>query len=275
MKLGFLCLLFLGLTTACSFAAPPENAIVVPLPNTHAHNDYEHTRPLLDALDNGFCSVEADIHLVDGKLLVAHDRKDARPERTLESLYLEPLQQRARKNKGRIYPNGPVSITLLIDVKTDAATTYAALRPVLAGYQEILTEFRKEGTTPRAVTVILSGSRPALADLAAESPRYASYDGRLTDLDKGVSPHVMPLVSEDWATVSTWRGEAGVPLPAEDRNHIAALVARAHGQGYRIRFWATPDTPTAWQLVRDLRIDLINTDDLVGLRRFLRAEKKQ
>ena len=34
------------------------------------------THPLFDALEQGFCSVEADIHLVDGKLLVAHDLKD-------------------------------------------------------------------------------------------------------------------------------------------------------------------------------------------------------
>src|SRR5436190_12307328 len=31
-----------------------------PLPQLHAHNDYEHKRPLFDALDHGFCSVEAD-----------------------------------------------------------------------------------------------------------------------------------------------------------------------------------------------------------------------
>ena len=36
-----------------------------PLPRAHAHNDYEHPRPLLDALSHGFCSVEADVHLVD------------------------------------------------------------------------------------------------------------------------------------------------------------------------------------------------------------------
>ncbi len=47
-----------------------------PLPQAHAHNDYEHERPLLDALSHGFCSVEADIYLVDGALLVAHDRED-------------------------------------------------------------------------------------------------------------------------------------------------------------------------------------------------------
>ena len=45
------------------------------LTNAHAHNDYEHTHPLADALEQGFCSIEADIHLVNGKLLVAHDLK--------------------------------------------------------------------------------------------------------------------------------------------------------------------------------------------------------
>src|SRR5947207_7295225 len=89
---------------------------VVPLPQAHAHNDYEHTRPLLDALDNGFCSVEADIHLVDGRLLVAHDRAHVRPDRTLQSLYLDPLRERATHNGGRVYPGGP-PVVLLVDFK--------------------------------------------------------------------------------------------------------------------------------------------------------------
>src|SRR5215210_7907450 len=54
------------------------------LPRAHAHNDYEHARPLLDALDRGFGSVEADIFLVDGALLVAHARDSVRADRTLE-----------------------------------------------------------------------------------------------------------------------------------------------------------------------------------------------
>ena len=57
-----------------------------PLVHAQAHNDYEHTRPLLDALDHGFCGVEADIYLVDGQLLVAHDRDKVKPERTLQTL---------------------------------------------------------------------------------------------------------------------------------------------------------------------------------------------
>src|SRR3974390_1561429 len=59
----------------------------VPLIHVHAHNDYEHTRPLLDALDHGFCSVEADIYLVDGQLPVAHDPSKVKPERPLQGPY--------------------------------------------------------------------------------------------------------------------------------------------------------------------------------------------
>src|SRR5256885_2951300 len=53
----------------------------------HAHNDYEHPHPLFDALDAGARSVEADVFLVNGKLLVAHSWVDVRPERSLQSLY--------------------------------------------------------------------------------------------------------------------------------------------------------------------------------------------
>ena len=69
-----------------------QDAAVSPLPRAHAHNDYQHTRPLLDALNQGFCSVEADIYLVEGQLLVGHDRDELSTERTLQSLYLEPLR---------------------------------------------------------------------------------------------------------------------------------------------------------------------------------------
>jgi hypothetical protein len=50
-----------------------ENEEAVPLERAHAHNDYEHERPLHDALGHGFKSVEADVWLVDGELVVSHD----------------------------------------------------------------------------------------------------------------------------------------------------------------------------------------------------------
>src|SRR3954451_5006734 len=73
---------------------------VVPLENAHAHNDYEHARPLFDALDNGFTSVEADVYPVGGDLLVGHDEKALRSTRTLEGLYLNPLAELVRRKSG-------------------------------------------------------------------------------------------------------------------------------------------------------------------------------
>ena len=95
------------MTVVLPFTPSLAHADPKPLIHAHAHNDYEHQHPLLDALDQGFCSVEADIYLVEGQLLVAHNRKDVKPERTLQALYLDPLRERAKRNGGRIYPNGP------------------------------------------------------------------------------------------------------------------------------------------------------------------------
>ena len=72
---------YLVVATALLAQAP-----VVPLSAAHAHNDYRHERPLLDALEHGFCSVEADVFLVDDKLCVAHDAPEITPQRTLRSL---------------------------------------------------------------------------------------------------------------------------------------------------------------------------------------------
>src|SRR6266566_4592479 len=130
------CLVFLCLCTLANFGLCAPG----PFLSAHAHNDYEHARPLFDALDHGFCSVEADIHLVNGQLLVAHDRSQVKPERTLQTLYLDPLRERARRNGGRVYPNGP-EVILLVDVKSEGGKNYYALRDVIKEYAEVLTVF--------------------------------------------------------------------------------------------------------------------------------------
>src|SRR2546429_9713318 len=168
---GILTSLALFVAVDSSLGAEPT-----PLLHAHAHNDYEHERPLFDALERGFCSVEADIYLVDGKLLVAHDRKDVSPARTLQALYLDPLRDRVKKHGGRVFPGGP-DVTLLIDVKSEAEETYVALRKVLEGYSEVLTTFHTNAIRTNAITVVISGNRPQ-ATLAAEPVRRAAIDGR-------------------------------------------------------------------------------------------------
>jgi len=252
------------------FACVLNAADVAALPHAHAHNDYEHPRPLLDALDHGFGSVEADVYLIDGRLLVAHDRKDVKPERTLEALYLDPLRERVKRNGGRVHRDGP-PLTLLVDVKSEAAPTYAALHTVLQAYAEMLTTFRAGSIEERAVTVIVSGNR-ALQEIAAQPVRFAAIDGRRIDLEQNPSPLLVPWVSENWRAVFAWRWE-GV-MPAGERAALRQWVGRAHAQGRKVRFWNTPDRPDAWRILLEAGVDVIGTDDLKGLQEFLRANPR-
>jgi len=146
------------------------SSAIEPLINAHAHNDYEHKRPLLDALDQGFCSVEADIYLVDGKLLVAHNFTQVKPERTLQALYLGPLRQRIKQNGGHVYPGGP-QVTLLIDLKTKWQTIYPALRTVLKEYSDIITTFEGDVTHTNAILAIITGDADAVVAAADHSRR--------------------------------------------------------------------------------------------------------
>jgi hypothetical protein len=68
------------------------------LPNAFSHNDYRRKRPLQDALTNGFRYVEADIYLRKGKLIVAHILPCIKKNRTLESMYLQPLMEYVQRN---------------------------------------------------------------------------------------------------------------------------------------------------------------------------------
>ncbi len=248
-------------------SAAPALGQVAALPAAHAHNDYEHPRPLFDALDQGFGSIEADIHLVDGRLLVGHDKKSLRPERTLAGLYLDPLLARVQAHGGRVYRGGP-TITLLVDVKTEAVATYAALHATLGRYAAMLTVFRDGMAAPGAITVILSGNR-ARAEVAAQPLRYVAIDGRLDDLTANPPTSLVPWVSENWQKVFTWKWTG--PMPDADRTKLRELVTLAHAQHRRLRFWNTPDTPAAWRLLHEAGVDLINTDQLAALAGFLRS----
>jgi hypothetical protein len=242
-------------------AATPAPAA---LERAHAHNDYAHARPLLDALERGFASVEADVHLVDGALLVAHHRDSVERGRTLERLYLEPL--RARAQAGQLA--GAAPLVLLIDLKSEAEATYAALHRVLRGYADILTVFAGDTVVDGPVLAVVSGNRP-VRTMAAARVRFAALDGRLPDLadTAGAPARVAPLVSDDWKRVTTWRGDG--PAPAALRDTLARLAARARAQGRRLRFWGTPDVEAVWAVLYEAGVDLIGTDDLEGLRGFL------
>jgi hypothetical protein len=267
-RLG-VCILALGSVVVLGRVAG-DDLPVSPLRQAHAHNDYEHPRPLFDALAQGFCSVEADIYLVDGQLLVAHNRSDVKPERTLEKLYLDPLRARAKSSNGQIYPEGP-PFWLLIDVKTEAKSTYSALHPVLERYADILSVTTDGRSERKWVTVVISGNTARDA-IKNQTRRYAAIDGRPPDLETDAPAHLVPWVSESWTKLFKWTGDG--PMPAAEKAKLREFVGKAHQQGRLVRFWATPEKSAVWEELQTTGVDLINTDKLADLRKFLLATRE-
>jgi hypothetical protein len=255
--------------------AHPTRSVVQPLERAHAHNDYEHERPLLDALDHGFTSVEADVWLVDDQLFIGHDGPDL--SRTLASTYLDPLRERFRDNGGAIHPGWRDALRLLIDVKSEATSTWPVIERELARYPELFSVVRAGRTHERAVTAVISGNRD-LAALQAAPMRRSFYDGRLSDLEAGRPSTVMPLVSDNWTKHFTWLGVG--PMPETERAKLHHIVQRAHAMGYDVRFWATPDLAgpardAVWSELIATDVDALNTDHLAGLQSFLLANDPQ
>jgi len=218
-------------------------------PLAHSHNDYEQPRPLRDALALGFDSVEADIWLVDGRLLVAHEAAQLQPDRTLEALYLDPLRVWVKQPGAR-------PLILLIDVKTEAGATCAALDAMLEKYPDLAARVR----------FIVSGNRAREA-MERQPHRRAAMDGRMDDLATDAPADLIPLVSDNWAKFFAWRGEGD--FLAADQARLRQFVAQARAQHRLLRFWNTPNHPAVWRELRAAGVDIIGTDDLLALRRFL------
>jgi hypothetical protein len=232
--------------------------------NAHAHNDYEHDRPLFEALENGFVSIEADVHLVNGRILVAHDHPTSR-SKTLEDLYLRPLDSISRINGGKIYPQKDVAVMLMIDIKGDADETFRTLHQLLSKYASSIGRGDHIG-----FRVFISGNRAI--DLIRNDPQHlSSIDGRPEDLGKGFTEQEMPVISENYRKIISWNGK-GAPSK-EDWNKLTLLASKVHAENKKLRLWGIPDHENGWNVLLEAGVDLINTDRLKELNVFLTTKK--
>lgn len=241
------------------------------LERAHAHNDYEHDRPLLDALSHGFTSVEADVWLVDGELYLGHDGPN--PAMTLRKNYLDPLRQIVRQAGHSAQPNWRGSLRLLIDVKSNGAAAAPVINEQLAQYPELVTSWRNGQEVRRPVTAVLSGTLANVVDTQSKH-RWVGYDGRIGRLPAGATASQIPLVSDNWINHFSWFGVG--PIPADQRAKLHTIVGDLHREGYEVRFWNTLDIPgpardSVWRELLAAKVDVLNTDDLAGLEAFLRA----
>jgi len=244
-----------------------QNIFVLP---AHSHNDYEHERPLFDALECNFKSIEADVYAIGDSLFVAHNSEDIKPGRTLRTLYLEPLKNQITKNNGSVYGNGE-EVILFIDIKDDGLKTYQLLHKILENFKQDLTVFENGVKKTGSILVVVSGNRP-FEFMQVQKIRYAGYDGRLENLESDISPNLMPVVSDNWPKYFKWDGIG--EMPETEKQKLTELSKKAKQKGYVLRFWGTPNRTveqriTVWTELKIAGVGLIGADDLGELQKFL------
>lgn len=251
------------LVVACSAHVDqpvPERSAVA----GHAHNDYAHARPLLDALDAGFCSVEADVHYAGGTLAVSHDGKSS--PGTLESLYLAPLQARVASHHGSVYGDGK-PFRLVIDLKDNTDELPGTIAAVFARYP-MLSRFDGATRVPGAVDVVFTGDEAAKRAVVART-RWGTRDTNTFSSDEPVVDARWTDFALPWSDAIDWSGDGA--MPADEQRTLAYLVGYAHALHRTIRFYGAPDRPSVWAAEAAAGVDFISANDLVGLARFLGA----
>ena len=263
------CLVFSLLLGLFSGAA---NAQIQSLPHAYAHNDYWHKRPLLDALDNGFTHVEADIYLRRSRLVVSHNPPLFRRKHTLEELYLRPLMARFEM-AGANSPTSLDSVVLMIDIKSRGRRTLRALNKMIEKYRPVLTSCENGKICMRNLTLVITGHR-ALDLIGCEKARYVFVDADLKKMqdNRQDSTDLYMTASCKYSSLISWRGKGQIPL--SQRYRLIELVDRAHACGAKVRLWGSPDKKRVWDFLINCGVDLINTDKLVALREYFTQTSK-
>jgi alkaline phosphatase len=223
-----------------------------------SHNDYEGGRPFFEAyeLEAGF--IEADVFFENGVLLVAHTREEQNVERTLESLYLKPLQHKIKINNGFVYSDHSKTLTLMIDLKSEGISTLNAIVDQLKKYPEIV--------PCKTLSVSISGNVPDRSQWKS-FPGYIYFDGRPGIEYSQEELKRVSFISTSFKTVSEWNG-TGI-ISEADKHKVISLRDEVHTKNKKLRFWGAPDNATAWSTWIDLKIDILGTDKVAELADFL------
>lgn len=253
--------LFFWCLTLLPFVSDAQNIQDYSVAQAHSHNDYEQARPFWEAYEQRFGSIEVDLFLVGDSLYAAHESKNITPDRTFRKLYLEPIARQTARNNGTIYDQKDVPLQLLVDLKTPADESLAALVKLLQPYQDLL--------APKGnVKVVISGNVPAAGDFE-KYPSFIYFDGRPEIAYTDTQLNRLGMISQSFQKYTRWNGEGD--LPEKDKKALSKVIRQIHDQKQKVRFWGTPDNIHTWKTMMALQVDWLNTDRVVQMGDYLRT----
>jgi hypothetical protein len=263
---------------------------ILPVP-CHSHNDYWRRIPLFEAIHYGCTSVEADLWIHSRDLYVGHSPAALATNRTLKSLYIDPLleildhqnpttefyQPGAMKN-GVFDVDANQTLVLLIDVKMDPAEILEMVEDQLSPLRDrgYLSYFDGKDLIQGPITVVASGE--ATFELIVKNSTYRDIflDAPLLAFS-GEAASQFNKTNSYYASGSLFQ-VAGFPwlgtYSDSQIEKIKAHINATHAAGLDVRFWDTPGWPIGmrnyvWQLLIQLGEDMLNADDVKAAARGL------
>jgi hypothetical protein len=229
----------------------------------HSHNDYEQAKPLYNALEYAFESIEVDVFYHNDLLIVSHNTLSLDQKPTIQELYLDPIDSlvnlKEYQDRWNLDP-----LTLMIDLKTNDYATLQALQELLSAYDHLLQKRTQEGIRPGPVRILISGEPPVKAWMDVDSP-YFYLDGRLgTKYPEKMKSQILRISAPLRRIISN---QNLTNHRSKAYAKFKYLIKSLYALGYEeVRFWATPDTPKAWQALIDAGVNVISVDDLQEFR---------
>ena len=254
---------------------------IVPIP-CHSHNDYWRRVPLYEAIHYGCTSVEADVWLLDEELYVGHSTSSLTPNRTFQSLYIDPLIEiidkqnpstdfvNSTETRNGVFDEDPdQTLVLLIDFKTNGEQLFPIVESQINVLRDrdYLSYFNGKTFVSRAITVVATGNAPFNLINANDTYRDIFFDAPLHLLSS-------PPISDDSHTSSKEQGTNGIDLSiggAQFTSHnsyyastdfVSAIgfpwrgdlssaqltklreqIKEAKDRGLKSRYWNTPNWP--------------------------------
>jgi hypothetical protein len=276
-----------------------HNATPVPV---HSHNDEQRRIPLFEALASGCISVEADVHLARGDLLIGHSARGLSKDRTLRNMYLDPLHRMLvnqnalmsdHESPRGIFTRDPSrSVVLLVDLKSAEPEAFAELYNQLQPLRDLdyLTYWNGTDRVTRPLTIVATGKTDFESVTAlSKDHRDIFWDAHLNELpseldDWSVDPPIFKYNQSNSHYASTRYGNAlfrgrrheyyenlDLPRTPQWDDLAGSQLEQAASRGLLSRYWGAPAHPPnlreiVWRGLVDEKVDLINMDDMGAVR---------
>ncbi|KAJ5757554.1 altered inheritance of mitochondria protein 6 [Penicillium nucicola] len=257
---------------------------IKPVP-CHSHNDYWRSVPLYEAIAAGCTGVEADVWLDGNNLLVGHRKHSLSSDRTLKTLYVNPLEKILSNLNMNSSTNASIGIfeldptatvTLLIDIKTDGNATWPILLSQLAPLHHggWLTRWNDTSKTLTRGPITVVGTGNTLFDhVVADEDRYVFFDAPLKEISQNST---YTTENSYYASVSLFKA-VGIVWPwgptDSQKQTMQKMIRAAAERGLVSRFWSIPSWPVSlriklWRVLVDSGVGMLNVDDVVEATRW-------